>query len=157
MDELFISPVTAPTSIQRLYYRFMKPIKVTKDDRDAERCDELYRQARFPVHKALQHNSIVCEVSKGIAYGISASIVDTARESKERCQPVTHSVQLDHLLAGRGCKDGQCSASLVQVKSEVETGIQYLLRKRETDPYKDFIPRAIYEASQRSQAPSFPI
>jgi hypothetical protein len=43
------------------------------------------------------------------------------------------------------------------VKSEVEEGLGYLLRMREQDPYKDFLPRMVYEASWggKKRAPSF--
>lgn len=43
------------------------------------------------------------------------------------------------------------------VKGEVEGGLGYLLRMREQDPYKDFVPRLLYELSRggREQAPSF--
>lgn len=44
-----------------------------------------------------------------------------------------------------------------QVKSDVEGGLGYLLRKREADPYRDLLPRLAYEASWNGerQAPSF--
>jgi len=43
-----------------------------------------------------------------------------------------------------------------QVKGEVEAGISYLLRKRETDQYRHFLPRILYEtASGGRQAPTF--
>ena len=42
------------------------------------------------------------------------------------------------------------------MKSEVEAGISYLLKQREHDPYKDFAPRALYEASWGGKvAPTF--
>lgn len=45
---------------------------------------------------------------------------------------------------------------VVQVQSEVEAGISYLLRKRETDRYRHFLPRILYEtASGGRQAPTF--
>ncbi len=57
---------------------------------------------------------------------------------------------------------GGCSvASLMrsrceQVKGEVEGGIAYLLQQRERDPYRNFLPRAVYEASWGGrQAPTF--
>ena len=44
----------------------------------------------------------------------------------------------------------------VQVQSEVEAGISYLMRKRETDRYRHFLPRILYEtASGGRQAPTF--
>ncbi len=44
----------------------------------------------------------------------------------------------------------------VQVKGEVESGISYLLQKRETDRYRHFLPRILYEtASGGRQAPTF--
>ncbi|GBF99661.1 acyltransferase chloroplastic [Raphidocelis subcapitata] len=44
-----------------------------------------------------------------------------------------------------------------EVKGSVEGGLGYLLRRRETDPYGDIIPRAAYEATWgwERQAPSF--
>ena len=45
---------------------------------------------------------------------------------------------------------------VVQVQSEVEASISYLLRKRETDRYRHFLPRILYEtASGGRQAPTF--
>lgn len=42
------------------------------------------------------------------------------------------------------------------VKKEVQDGIEYLLEKREQDPYKDTPTRLIYEASwDGRQAPTF--
>ncbi|GIL71022.1 hypothetical protein Vretimale_4099 [Volvox reticuliferus] len=44
-----------------------------------------------------------------------------------------------------------------QVQSEVERCLEYLIRKRDQDPYKDLLPRLLYEASWggRRQAPTF--
>ncbi|KAK9819759.1 hypothetical protein WJX72_002051 [[Myrmecia] bisecta] len=44
-----------------------------------------------------------------------------------------------------------------QIRSEVEGGISWLLRERERDPYKDLLPRLLYEASwgNARQAPTF--
>ncbi|EIE25026.1 alpha/beta-hydrolase [Coccomyxa subellipsoidea C-169] len=45
-----------------------------------------------------------------------------------------------------------------QVKGEVESGISFLLRNRQRDPYNHFLPRALYEAaSGGKQAPTFPL
>lgn len=45
----------------------------------------------------------------------------------------------------------------VQVKGEVEASIEYLLRKREEDPYRPFLPRFLYEAVSgfTQQMPTF--
>ncbi|GLJ23735.1 hypothetical protein SUGI_0449990 [Cryptomeria japonica] len=45
----------------------------------------------------------------------------------------------------------------LQVKGEVEAAITYLLRKREEDPYRHFLPRFIYEAASgfTVQMPTF--
>lgn len=42
-----------------------------------------------------------------------------------------------------------------QVKSDVEAGLSYLLKKREEDPYQHFVPRIIYEKTSGKQAPTF--
>ncbi|KAG0579788.1 hypothetical protein KC19_4G123400 [Ceratodon purpureus] len=42
-----------------------------------------------------------------------------------------------------------------QVKSEIEAGMSYLLKKREEDPYQDFVPRMLYEKTWGKQAPTF--
>lgn len=42
-----------------------------------------------------------------------------------------------------------------QVKSEIEAGISYLLKKREEDPYQGFVPRMLYEKAWGKQAPTF--
>ena len=40
----------------------------------------------------------------------------------------------------------------------MESGIQFLLEGRERDPYKDLIPRLVYERSWGGkQAPTFPL
>ncbi|CAI5457969.1 unnamed protein product [Closterium sp. Yama58-4] len=54
--------------------------------------------------------------------------------------------------------DQQAAAALyAHVKGEVEAGIEYLLRKREEDPYADLGTRLVYEASWggERQAPTF--
>ncbi len=50
-----------------------------------------------------------------------------------------------------------CDALYRRVKGEVEWGLGYLLRKREQDPFKDLVPRLLYEASWggKRQAPTF--
>ena len=49
-----------------------------------------------------------------------------------------------------------CAALPDQVRGSVEGGIEYLLQKREADPYKDPLPRWLYEAaSGGKQAPTF--
>jgi hypothetical protein len=42
-------------------------------------------------------------------------------------------------------------------KAAVEGGLGYLLRRRESDPYRELLPRLLYEASWggKRQAPSF--
>jgi hypothetical protein len=45
-----------------------------------------------------------------------------------------------------------------QVKGEVQTGINYLLQKRNDDRYRHFIPRTLFEvASGGRQAPTFSV
>lgn len=65
-------------------------------------------------------------------------------------QPITTS-------PGLGADREACHALYKQVKSEVEDGMGYLLRKRERDPYKNLLPRLAYEATWnfKRQAPSF--
>jgi len=58
------------------------------------------------------------------------------------------------------CSDKvKCQQVYLEMKREVEQGIAYLLRKREQDPYKDFLPRYIYEnpplGGAKRQAPTF--
>ncbi|KAG6544924.1 hypothetical protein Mapa_013616 [Marchantia paleacea] len=43
----------------------------------------------------------------------------------------------------------------LKVKGEVESGLDYLQQKRNGDPYKEFAPRVLYEATNDSQAPTF--
>ena len=51
-----------------------------------------------------------------------------------------------------------CKVLYGQVKESVEDGLQTLLRFRESDPYREFVPRAIYEfASGGKQAPTAPL
>jgi hypothetical protein len=48
--------------------------------------------------------------------------------------------------------------SMCQVRSEVESGIEFLLEGRKRDPYKDLLPRLAYEYSWGGkQAPTFKI
>ena len=55
------------------------------------------------------------------------------------------------------CASHNCGLCL-QVRKEVESGIQFLLEGRERDPYKDLIPRLVYERSWGGkQAPTFPL
>jgi hypothetical protein len=58
----------------------------------------------------------------------------------------------------RDAKDRLAVSELYgRVRYEVEDCLGYLLRKREQDPYKDLLPRLLYEASWggRRQAPTF--
>ncbi|EFJ50068.1 hypothetical protein VOLCADRAFT_104015 [Volvox carteri f. nagariensis] len=52
-----------------------------------------------------------------------------------------------------------CDQVYREVRSEVESGISYLLRKREQDPYRDFLRRYVYEQNlpfgPRRVAPTF--
>jgi hypothetical protein len=46
----------------------------------------------------------------------------------------------------------------LQIKSEVEQNLDYLIKKREEDPYRNIIGRKIYEAlypSETEHAPTF--
>ncbi|GMH32734.1 hypothetical protein BSKO_00568 [Bryopsis sp. KO-2023] len=50
----------------------------------------------------------------------------------------------------------KCQKIYEEVKTEVEGGLSYLIENREADPYKDFVPRMLYEASSNGkQAPTF--
>ena len=50
-----------------------------------------------------------------------------------------------------------CQELYDRVRQEVEGGLGYLLRMREQDPYKDLLPRMLYEATWGGgrRAPSF--
>lgn len=56
-----------------------------------------------------------------------------------------------------GADRDACHSLYKRVKGEVEGGMGYLLRKRETDPYKNLLPRLAYEATWgfNKKAPSF--
>ncbi|GMH38045.1 hypothetical protein BSKO_05929 [Bryopsis sp. KO-2023] len=50
----------------------------------------------------------------------------------------------------------KCNEIYKEVKAEVEGGIEYLQKKREEDPYKDYFVRSLYEATNPGKrAPSF--
>ena len=52
----------------------------------------------------------------------------------------------------------QCRELYNKVQGEVEAGISTLLRFREADPYKEFVPRTLYElAASGRQAPTAPL
>ncbi|KAF6251663.1 alpha/beta-hydrolase [Scenedesmus sp. NREL 46B-D3] len=65
-------------------------------------------------------------------------------------QPIPTSPELAQDRAG-------CQALYANIKQEVEDGLGYLLRMREADPYRQLLPRLVYEASWggKRQAPSF--
>ena len=52
-----------------------------------------------------------------------------------------------------------CAALYVQVRSELEASLRYLLEKRRTDPYESAMPRLAVEATWNftRQAPTFPL
>ncbi len=53
-----------------------------------------------------------------------------------------------------------CRELYAHVKSEVEAGIEYLLDKRQQDPYGDLLPRVLYErglGAAPRRAPFFPL
>jgi len=49
----------------------------------------------------------------------------------------------------------RCKSIYKTVKSEVQGSLAYLIKKREVDPYKDLVPRLVYEALAKEQAPTF--
>jgi hypothetical protein len=51
----------------------------------------------------------------------------------------------------------ECDQLYVHVKSEVEAGLEYLLKRRLSDPYAELGPRLLYEAATggKVQAPTF--
>lgn len=52
----------------------------------------------------------------------------------------------------------RCDELYQATKASVEEGIAFLLDQRRRDPYKDFLPRQLYEAAyQGRQAPTFPV
>jgi len=89
VDESFVPPLIAPSVPGRLYFRFGKPIRLTKNlKEDREAADREY----------------------------------------------------------------------ANVKAAVDDNITWLVRKREQDPYRDFVPRMLYENNPlgpRRQAPTF--
>ena len=50
---------------------------------------------------------------------------------------------------------GTCNETYKTVKREVESSLSYLVKMREVDPYKDLVPRMIYENLSKEQAPTF--
>jgi 1-acyl-sn-glycerol-3-phosphate acyltransferase len=50
-----------------------------------------------------------------------------------------------------------CREAYLKAQSEVEDGIETLLRFRENDPYKDFVPRAFIETMSGRRAPTAPL
>jgi len=88
-DETLVFPLTRPRTLNRLYFKFGRPIELAEAGpglvSDKEACEEIYQQA----------------------------------------------------------------------KQEVEGGIAYLKKKREQDPYKDIIPRVLYERNAKRKAPTF--
>ncbi len=58
--------------------------------------------------------------------------------------------------AAGGADDPEAAAALyAAVRSDVEDGIAYLLRKRQEDPFRDLAPRLLFEAAAGRPAPSF--
>ena len=52
----------------------------------------------------------------------------------------------------------RCDELYAQTKASVEEGIQWLLEKRGSDPFGEFLPRQLYEQLNRGrQAPTFPL
>ncbi|GBG77556.1 hypothetical protein CBR_g24002 [Chara braunii] len=46
----------------------------------------------------------------------------------------------------------------IQAKAQVQDGIKFLLKKRAEDPYREFLPRLIYETTvPGKQAPTFQV
>lgn len=59
-------------------------------------------------------------------------------------------------LSPEDAKDrDKCNSVYRTVKSEVESSIAYLMKKREVDPYRDFAKRFVYEELSKEQAPTF--
>lgn len=52
----------------------------------------------------------------------------------------------------------RCDELYRQTKQSVQEGLSWLQQQRQRDPYKDFLPRQLYEAAYRGrQAPTFPL
>ncbi|BBN03207.1 hypothetical protein MPTK1_2g21620 [Marchantia polymorpha subsp. ruderalis] len=65
-------------------------------------------------------------------------------------QPITTEGMIDSINDRDAMND-----LYLKVKDEVESGLDYLQQKRNADPYKEFGPRVLYEATNDSQAPTF--
>lgn len=60
---------------------------------------------------------------------------------------------MSHLL-----RDKKAAEELyLRVKQEVQEGLDYLLLRRVDDPYKDLVPRLLYEKLFNKQAPTFEV
>ena len=54
------------------------------------------------------------------------------------------------------CDDAEAVRALyAEVKAEVAGGIQWLLQRREEDPFGELVPRLLYEAATGGAAPTF--
>lgn len=51
----------------------------------------------------------------------------------------------------------ECKVLYTDIKESVEDGLATLIKFRESDPYKEFVPRIVYEASSGIQAPTAPL
>ena len=51
----------------------------------------------------------------------------------------------------------QCREAYTIIRNRVEDGLDYLQNFRLYDPYKDFIPRTLYEMISQTQAPTAPL
>ena len=49
-----------------------------------------------------------------------------------------------------------CEAVYLETKRRLEEGLVYLQKNRKNDPYRDLIPRVLYEQNSSKKAPSFP-
>jgi hypothetical protein len=57
--------------------------------------------------------------------------------------------------AGSADDPAAAAALYAAVRADVQDGISYLLRKRDSDPFRDLAPRLLFEAAAGRPAPSF--
>merc|ERR1712087_300359 len=91
--------------------------------------------------------------------------VETVREDETLVFPLTRPRSINRLYFKFGQpittsrdlvndKD-KCEEIYQEAKRGVEEGLMYLQKKRHQDPYKDLIPRVLYEQNTSKKAPTF--
>lgn len=134
----------------RLYFLFQQPIHTSPDDLQV--CCAACAWALVGVVQA-PCGGCACLLGVGAP---AVSIPACPHPTRSSRPPLPAHPPLTCLPALQDRE--RCDELYRATRQSVEDGLAWLQRQRQRDPYKDFLPRQLYEAAYRGrQAPTFPL